>query len=543
MQTLIRLIPVVGLALLLPLGGNAAPRDLTANWQPAPHPSMPERVQVLTDVDTPLTSPPEGSPHVVLVTVETWRADRLGLYGSPRPTSDWLDELATDAWVFDRATAPSSWTWPTMSSIASGKYPRGHGATRMDAPLCSEAETLAETFHDGGWRTGFVGSNEYFEPYENNFRQGFEFYFASGSELAGRVLEYSGYFLDGGWTGSDPFFLHVHFFDPHCPYVPSDSNLARVLEVPYGPTDWGSDPEPVITWDMMSAGCHAVPIMPPEYEGPTVGWQIRSDPQDYLDVYDAELVGLDRSLMLLKATLAAAGAWDDAWVVITGDHGEGFGEHGKVGHGDDVYSESNWVPLVIRPPGGAGANAGRFTQPVSLVDVPFTLATVAGAKVPESWDGRDLSPLFRGEELPSEPVYSETVYVLDSWGAMIDDGEYRLVVEGLLPMGHLYAASDRMDLDDLFERPMDLHTRVVAAQMAGKLHRELQCQTVRRVCEQGVMEMDPVHLEALRALGYTAEVSARHPELRRTPVAPMYDVAERPERGVPTYPTLQECSQ
>jgi arylsulfatase A-like enzyme len=507
--------------------------DLTAIWQPAPHPSMPERVQVLTAVDAPTVQPPDDAPHVLLVTIDTWRADRLGLYGSPRATSTWLEDFAKDAVVFERAIAPASWTWPTMASLATGMYPRGHGAMVPDAPICDEADTLAEVFHDAGWRTGFVGSNTYFEPDEAGYKQGFEYYFASGSESARRVLEYTGYFLDGGWTGSEPFFLHVHFFDPHCPYDPEDTAVATVREVEFGPTDFGSEPVPTIGWDMIGHACHVLPVVNSDLAGPLDQHPLSTDITEYLDHYDAELVETDRALQLLMATLNATGAWDDTWVVLTGDHGEEFGEHGRVGHGDNLYAETSWVPLLIRPPGGTTGR--RISQPVSLVDIPRTLASVAGLKVPRAWDGRDLGPAVRGAPLEPAPVFSETVYKSSSWTALIVEEDLRLSVRGRRPIASMYSASDRMDRKDLFEQPIDLFHRVRAASMAGRLRRELQCQTVTQVCADARMELDPSHWDALQSLGYTVEVNSQAGG--QAPLAPTYDLDDAARRRAPDYPT------
>ena len=527
------LLPFLAVLLLLPLSGTAAPRDLTAIWQPAPHPSMPPRVQVLTAVDAPTVAPPEDAPHVLLVTIDTWRADRLGLYGSPRATSPWLEEFAEEAVVFERAIAPASWTWPTMASLASGMYPRGHGAMVPDSPLCDEADTLAEVFHDGGWRTGFVGSNTYFEPDEAGYRQGFEYYYASGSESARTVLTYTGYFLDGGWTSSEPFFLHLHFFDPHCPYDPEDSAVATAREVVFGPTDWGDEPPPRIGWDQIGHACHVLPVVDSNVRGSLDQHPLATDMTEYLDHYDAELVEMDRALRLLKAVLSATGAWDKAWIVLTGDHGEEFAEHGRVGHGDNLYAETSWVPLLIRPPGGTTAR--RIAEPVSLVDIPTTLASVAGLDVPASWDGRDLGPAVMGAPLEPEPVFAETVYKSDSWTALMVDPDLRLSVHGRRPTASLYAAADRMDREDLFDGPTDLSLRVRAASMAGRLRRELQCQTATRVCEGARMELDPTHWDALQTLGYTVEAN-RQPG-GQAPLAPTYDLDDAGGRRPADYPT------
>ena len=174
--------------------GRAFRADHSETWQPRFHPT---REQVVTGLAPPKRSLKGDTPNIILITVDTWRADRLHLYGAQRSTSPWLDAFAADSLVFDRAIAPSSWTWPTMASVATGLYPGRHGIQTPEGSLCAEATTLAEALHSAGWRTGFVGSNQYFEPKDSGYRQGFEFFWAAGSEAAARVLEYTGYFLDG----------------------------------------------------------------------------------------------------------------------------------------------------------------------------------------------------------------------------------------------------------------------------------------------------------------------------------------------------------
>ncbi|MCP4867447.1 MAG: sulfatase [Proteobacteria bacterium] len=492
------LVALIGLPILF---AADAPPDVRAQWEPPPHPSLPQREPVLTEQTAPPVGPPEGAPNVILITIDTWRADRLSLYGSPRPTSDFLDDLAKESVVFDRAVAPASWTWPTMASIASGLPPRAHTAQKPESILCPEVDTLAEVMHGSGWRTGFVGSNTYFEAHQEEFDQGFEFYFASGDEGATRILEYAGYFLEPIY--GQPFFLHTHFFDPHCSYKPPGSSLSTVQTVPFGPTDSSDEEVGPLGWDMMAHPCHAVP---PMVEGtPTHQHELATEASAYLDVYDAELHALDGKLKLLKMVLAASSAWDNAWVIITGDHGEEFGEHGQIGHGRNVHAETTWVPLIIRPPGGL-PEGRRISTPVSLVDIHPTLTKALGLDTPESWTGRDLGAVFDGGDLPAAPVLSETIYRNDSWQALLQTDQQRLVVGGLLPIAEQYANDDTMDRRNLLAGPRTLRQRIETRMLAGRLHEELLAQSDARVCEPSLAVLDPAHWQQLKSLGYTSEV-------------------------------------
>ena len=486
--------------LLVPLAVTAAPRDLRDIWNPPPDPILPQRVPVLTGLDAPPHSAPDGSPSVVLITVDTWRADRLGLYGSDRPTSLFLEAVAEDSIVFDQAYAPSSWTWPTMVSIASGLSPRAHTATKPERKLCDEAETLAEVFHDGGYRTGFSGSNIYFEAEDNGFRQGFEFFFAAGDEGASRVLEYMGYFLEGAQR--EPFLLQVHFFDPHCPYDPDEEILARVREVPVVVPD--SDGRAPIGWKALGHACHAVPPMPRNSDIEPSEHPLSSDPAEYLDRYDAELAETDYALRLVRSMLGAEELWDDSWIIIVGDHGEEFGEHGQVGHGKNVFASTTRVPLLIRPPGGTEAR--RIGTPVSLVDLPPTIARAVGLEPPASWQGRDLGPALRGEELPTVPVVSETIYLNDHWAALLVDEGKRFTVGGLLPIARMFDGGSQLDGRNLLSGSVDPALRMQAAVLAARLRGLLQAQSAGRACGAEDMEYDPIRWEGLKALGYTSEV-------------------------------------
>lgn len=481
----------------------AKPLDVREIWQPLPHPSIPLRTPVLTGAEPPAESPPDGSPSVLLITVDTWRADRLSLHGSKRQTSPWLDALAKEAVVFDRATAPTSWTWPTVVTLASGMPPRSHGASRPDIAMCDEADTLAEVLYDGGWRTGFSGVNTYFEPPEAGYRQGFEFFWAGGLAVSDSVLEYADYFLEG--VGPEPFFLHTHFFDPHCPYDPEESVLAEIKAVDQPHRGLAAAP-PIDKERLGMAACHFVPPVSPElHEKDLLDYRPSLVLQDYLDYYDAELLETDRALARLQALLEKEGRWDNTWVVITGDHGEEFGEHGEVGHGLTLHPETTWVPLVIRPPKGAAFTPGRVDTPVSLADVPATIAAALGRPLPGSWQGRDLGPALRGEALDPVPVLSETVYAHDSWGAAVEWQGMRLVVSGNWPRkAEIYRTNDRLDSVDGFGGD-DRYLTLRAAGLAGLLRQELQAQSARSLCETGSMEVDPTHWEALRKLGYVVD--------------------------------------
>ena len=215
-----------------------------------------------------------------------------------------------------------------------------------------------------GWRTGFAGSNQYFEPKANGYRQGFEYYWAGGDETYARVLEYAGYFLEG--AHEEPFFLHAHLFDPHCPYDPNEATLTQVGTSPPGPvgsprrTPWLLPAEQVVT-----ASATLLPVDPSVHDIEADDFKV-GDPQDHLDYYDGELLETDQAIATWPSSWEAPGTGTTAGSSSPRTW-RGVRQHGRLGHGGNLYAETTWVPLIIRPPGGVKGGGRRITDSVSLV--------------------------------------------------------------------------------------------------------------------------------------------------------------------------------
>ena len=480
---------------------------------------------------------------MVLITVDTWRADRLGLHGSPRPTSPWLERFAESSVVFDEAVAPSSWTWPSMVSIATGLMPSQHGAITLNRPLREEHTTLAEVFTDAGYRTLFVGSNIYLEPYDCGYQRGFARYDVLGGlpwSYLRPVLRSA--LLDPVGPPDPPIFLHLHLFDPHCPFAPEDGALDRVRLMPLDPRPGCDELDPLcalgrraplleLMAELQSREARACFLEPVDLDRPQplrladsddlsgwrslgVGWG------EILDQYDAELLETDRILAEIEQILTARGLWSDSWVAITGDHGEEFGEHGRVGHGENLTTETVRVPLLIRPPTGSRAGGLRVAEPVSLADLAPTLASVAGVTGPPGWADRDLLGLIDaragGAPLRMPPVGSELSNV-----RLIVGEEHRVYVDrhigrhlgahrgdprhGHEREFHVYEAADVYDRVDLLDpaRPPTVQGR--AADLAERLWRDGP-ETLRDSDvfppETAVQLISEEQLEQLRSLGY-----------------------------------------
>jgi arylsulfatase A-like enzyme len=291
-------------------------------------------------------------PSLLLVTLDTTRADRLGCYGYARETSPNLDRLAADAVLHTRAYSTSSWTLPAHASLFTGLHAPSHGARLdPDGPLVladaidgsaalesyratglSPAEpTLAELLRERGYATAAVVAGPWLEGVFGLDR-GFDLYDDEGIDtIRGRVAEDV---TDAAlrWLGSrsrGPFFLFLNYYDPHEPY---------------------EDP----------AGYSELFLPPPHPSEPT---------RELLDArYDGEIRYMDQHFGRLLDALRERGLYDGLWIVVTADHGELLGEHRQIGHGKSLFEEEIRVPLLVKRPAGEGG-PGRRDGLVQLTDV------------------------------------------------------------------------------------------------------------------------------------------------------------------------------
>lgn len=316
-----------------------------------------------------------GSPRphdVVIIVLDTTRADRLGVYGHTRPVSPNLDAFARDSVVYERAWSVSSWTLPSHASLITGQYPTAHGArmtpltdatSNGDNPahLREEALTLAELLRDRDYRTAAFAGAGWLAP-EFGLLQGYEVRDAVNNrtipavQISNRAIR---------WIQSispeQPIHLLVNYFDAHFPYEP---------EPPY---------------DRYAQG-------KPHIQIPALGDILGGSPptpeqlSKMLDLYDGEIEYMDHHVGRLLRALKAAGRYDDALIVVISDHGELFGEHGDSGHGAWLWEELVRIPLIVHYPGGRDAGQ-REAAVVSTVDVLTWIATELGMPLPPDVHG------------------------------------------------------------------------------------------------------------------------------------------------------------
>ncbi len=425
---------------------------------------------------------------LVLVTLDTTRADRLSAYEYGRVTSPRLDELAAEGARFDLALSQAAVTPVAHASILTGQLPYTHGLRVMhgvsENTLPPGAVTLPELLREDGWTTGaFVSA--FPVTAEFGFDQGFETFDASflprktdrlvtrqGVVNTGNVQRGAAETVDLAleWlaTVESPFFVWLHFFDPHDPLLlPPDEFLAQY------------EPLPTDERDRLRA------------------------------LYDVEIEYMDRELGRFWDALRARGSWDRTVVCVTADHGEGLGDHDWWTHGV-LYQEQIRVPLVLRGPGvPAGLVVDDLVRTMDLAPTLLDLAGQAAGERPRM-DGVSLVPLLRGEPLELEYAYAESVNRLTyGFSPTIQDKKDEVLFtlcDGRWKYTHHLTDRPSSELYDLATDPAEqanLHAQRpdVVERLLAELKRRPFLPS-RQLMDGGA---DPENVELLRALGYSGD--------------------------------------
>ncbi len=304
--------------------------------------------------------------NVLLISLDTLRADHLGLYGHVRATSPRLDGFAGTAIVFDRAVAPAANTPPSQASMMTSVDPGRHGFTGNDDRLPDRFPTLAERLQQGGWKTGGFVDGGYLSA-SFGFDRGFEVYDDRAGGFAA-ILPKARRWLEG--VGDAPFFLFLHTYDIHAPYAPPLPYRDMFHEVPFR----GSF-EPT-AHNMHRAFERDLTLTEAERRHAVLR-------------YDEGIRYVDDLLGDFLDELERRGVLDQTLVIVTSDHGEEFGEHGSYLHWQLFYEPILRVPLILRPPGGVSGGR-RVGDLAELLDVAPTILDAVGESIPEAMQGRSL---------------------------------------------------------------------------------------------------------------------------------------------------------
>ena len=457
--------------------------------------------------------PPRG---VVVVVVDSLRADHLGAYGYDRPTSPRIDAFAADAVRFADPTSPAPWTLPSLATLMTSLYPSVHGAHspsdlgdmtwyfqprefRAFSALHESRLTLAEVLRDAGFATwgavqgsyptGVFGMSQGFETFRENATPGVRF-----------DLEDAFAWLDA----KEPkrFLIYLHVMEVHAPYTPIEirPRAHRKLDperMPYYREAVAEERLRFLQWDF-----------DPGYHGPTdgsrenlrasarPGARVRArDVQHLVALYDRGIAYVDHWMGELIDGLRERELYDETIVVLTSDHGEEFFEHGRLEHSFSYYEEMLKVPLIVRVP---GVRQGVVVdQTVGLVDVLPTLLDWLEIPEPDGLQGRSLRPWFGGDKAPGWEYVGE---------ASFRNGDLALLGPG---WKYIRSGGGSEELYDLVADPDESTNRCAEQRADCERHR---ARLAERVAEHRVRAeslaapeaatIDDATLQDLKALGY-----------------------------------------
>ena len=383
-------------------------------------------------------------PNILLITLDTTRADHLGCYGYERTTSPHLDRLAAEAVVYTRAVATASSTLPSHAALFTGKFTSSHGARndpngplrlsdaleeKFDAwrarPLALEEVTLPIILQRLGYRTGGVVAGPWLKTIFG-WTKGFDFYDDTqigsvNGRLGDSVTDSALQWIEE--KPHEPFFLFLNYFDPHWPYQPPWKDVEQFLPKSVSRSDFSYD------LDKLSK------VLPRD---------------QFLEVmnalYDGEILFMDRHLGRLIERLKKLRLYDNTWIIVTADHGELLGEHDEFGHFDRLYQEEILIPLIMKYPGGDGP-VGRDEKWIQPIDILPEICAKLGRGLPPHVQGNAPDDI-------QHPIVSETYPYLSSkgdWCTLIE-GNMKLHWNSLGNHRLFNLNSDPRELNNLFRK-------------------------------------------------------------------------------------------
>jgi choline-sulfatase len=387
---------------------------------------------------------------VILISIDTLRADHLPVYGYTKVRTPAIDALAGDGIVFERAYAHSPQTLPSHAAILTGALPFENGVRdNVGFTLPADRPTLAQLLHDRGLATGGVVSAFVLRK-ETGIARGFDFYdgqlppsapdtpMGEVQRTGPETLRVAERWIEG--LSSRRFFLFFHIYEPHAPYTP-----------------------------------------PSRYSS--------------FAPYDGEVAYSDEIVGNLVQFLKRRGEYDRALIIFLSDHGEGLGDHGEQEHGLFLYDETIRVPLIVKLPGRAGAGR-RVSQPVQHLDLVPTILDLEQASVPKGLRGRSLRPVLESAatRLPEPGFYSEAFYSRFHFGwselVALTDARYRFI------------RAPRPELYDLPQDPRQERNIIAERQQTASAMRAGLESLMKGAVTQAPQRVSREDLERLQALGY-----------------------------------------
>ena len=478
--------------------------------------------------------PAAGSPkHIILITLDTTRADRLAPWGGDPGLTPALSELASESIVYLDATTPAPTTLAAHTSIFTGRSPRSHGVPRNGFLVNPENKTLAELLGAAGYHTlavigsfaleSLFGLDQGFALYDEEF--GLEYLPGMydqnqrrAAEVTDRVLQLLDASLDAESDRS--VFLFAHYFDAHAPYDPPAEGLHRVGLQAGERADLKAVGRAVVAQQKAASGMglgtrwvFSNGLLPELLDG-AKGEPLARDLQ-LEKLYRAEIAYMDAELGRLLRGLRERGVLDECLLILTSDHGETFWEHGDFwNHGLATYQTTMRVPLLVRLPGGQ-AGGMVVEEPVTTLDLVPTLCALAGLEAPTDLEGLDLSPTFEGLNLPGRVIISEAtqpVGEVERDALWLNQAKAKSVRQGRWKYIYTPYLAGREELYDLSVDPAEqqnllLEPTVELLELASSLRGELEAWAAAHKPLPSSFEdaqMDAVR-SRLEALGYSGE--------------------------------------
>jgi arylsulfatase A-like enzyme len=451
-----------------------------------------------------------GRPNVLFILIDALRADHLPAYGYSRETAPTLSTLAREGLVFTQAYASASYTRASIATLFSSLYPSVHKANEGQDYLPSSIKVVPELLRSAGYATFGISSNANVSP-TFGYSRGFdefrvwktesEFRLTVAGKVAERLLGSSRLsrvlgesrelvptadaITDGAlaWaqrTTRQPFFMYVHYIDPHDPYSPPPPYDRAFDHRAAPPRRNGVDP---------------LSLVPPGHDPERLG--------RVLDQYDGEILFADHHVGRLLAGLEERGLLDNTLVIVTADHGEEFFDHGNEIHGRSAYEEVIRVPFLVHWKGVVGAGR-RFPGIVGLIDVMPTLLDLAGVPAPPEAQGTSLVPVLRSADAPW-PARTFLAQVINKTTTIeaIRDGQHKLIrhVRG--------TQAGQEELYDLEADPLERRNvaaeapaRVAAMRRVLDAFNQVLARASQGVRAEQAEKLDRDTERALRSLGY-----------------------------------------
>ncbi len=425
-------------------------------------------------------------PNVILISLDTVRADHLSVYGYHRPTTLNLARLAQEGVVFEQAFTPTPWTVPAHMSLFTSLYPSVHLITHL-TPQSDMSKMLSEMLKDAGYQTAAFVAPVLSEDY--GFSKGFDHYFRAervrpADIMVDRALEWLAQNPSKPVIRTQPFFLFLHLFDAHHPYQPP-----WPFDTAYAPA--------------YRSNIREISRSHPYEQDKDLSAE---ELTEVVALYDGEIAYADFAIGRFLDELEVLGLYHSSLIVVLGDHGEGFLEHGLMNHGNSVYDELIRIPLMVRFPGARHAGE-RIGEPVQLIDVTPTILEEVGMMPQPSMQGALLL-----DPLPATGS-RHFAYASEAFAACLRTSSWKLIENPPSRFEKIPRAKRvKYELYDLEEDPTEQNNLAAAlpdrvGSMARKLHaldqenRELR-KRIRETLDVKELELTEQQERELRSLGY-----------------------------------------